>query len=139
MLPGCPEVDNPYRPLPEPDFAGFGPAIQPIVASRCAATACHGSTDRVMTLYAVGYLRAAGSFPGTPLSAELSDGELAWNYDALRIRLFGASDPDDSLLLRKCLPPALGGIRHADGEVVFTDRDELDYQILRQWATKGVQ
>ena len=126
-LGGCPEVTNPYRPWPEPDYEQYVGSIQPIVTNRCAFTACHGTADRALSLFGVGFLRAPPEQPGTPLNEEqLTEQELAWNYDALRIRL------GEDLLL-KCLDPALGGIRHASGFVIFTSTTEPDYVALSRW------
>ncbi len=139
LLSGCPALDNPYRPLPEPDEAMFEAKVQPVVARRCAALGCHGRTEMALTLYAVGLLRAPPAFAGQPLDEDaLTPAELAWNYDALRLRLLDESDPDDAYLLRKCLAPAHGGIRHAGGVVVFDSPDAPDYRVLRDWIATGV-
>lgn len=128
-LAGCPEVTNPYRPFLEPDYEQFVNTVQPIVQRHCAFNACHGTPDRTLSLYAVGFQRAGPELPGTPLSeSQLTDQELVWNYDALRIRLFEG----DKLLL-KCLDPAVGGIRHASGFVVYASRSDPDYVALSQW------
>lgn len=139
LLTGCPELDNPYLPYPAPKFQTYVNNIQPMVRQRCAFLGCHGSVDRPLTLYAVGFLRAPAGFPGTPLlENELTDAELAWNYDGLRMRLVDASSPESSLLLSKCLDPAKGGRKHADGYVVFADTDDSDYQMLRKWIEGGL-
>ncbi len=139
LLSGCPEVDNPYLPYPEPDFDDFVVEIQPIVRKRCANNGCHGSVDRPLTLYGVGYLRAQPDFPGTPMPEfELTPAELAWNYDAMRIRMLGAGSADEATLLLKCLDPAVGGIAHDVDLVVFESRDEADYIRLRDWIEGGL-
>lgn len=133
-LTGCPPVDNPYRLFPEPDYAQFEVEIQPLVRENCAYLGCHGDHQRSLTLYAVDYLRAVPSVEGQAVEEDaLTDSELFWNYDALRIRLADETSAEDSRLLLKCLDPALGGIDHADGEVIFEDLDDPGYQSLKDW------
>ena len=132
-LAGCPELDNPYRELPEADYEDFVAEVQPVVRGRCAFLGCHGNEDLALTLYAVGFLRATPLFEDQPLDEiALSEAELAWNYDALRMRLHDEADPARSRLLLKCLDPDKGGIAHA-GVVVFEDERDPDYQILLRW------
>jgi hypothetical protein len=136
---GCAEVDNPYRRFPEPDFDEFVTEVQPVLTEHCASVGCHGSPDRALTLFAVGFLRARASFPGAPLDeGGLAPAELTWNYDALRMRLMDETDPDASRLLLKCLDPAAGGISHAEGFVAFDDRDDRGYRVLRDWIAGGL-
>ena len=136
---GCAEVDNPYRPLPEPDFDEFVTEVQPVLTEHCASVGCHGTPDRALTVFAVGFLRARASFPGAPLDeGGLTPAELTWNYDALRMRLLDEADADSARLLLKCLDPALGGISHADGFVAFEDRDARGFQVLRAWIAGGL-
>ena len=138
-LAACPVVDNPHRVYPEPDYDDFVVEIQPMLTAQCASNGCHGSPDRPLTLYAVGYLRAEPEFPETPLwEHELTAGELAWNYDALRIRMLGAAEADDAKLLLKCLDPAIGGISHAGDLVIFETRDHPEYVKLRDWIEGGL-
>ncbi len=135
----CAELHNPYLSYPKPDFDDFVVEIQPLVRSQCANNGCHGSVDRPLTLYSVGYLRAPPDFPGTPMDElELTPAELAWNYDAMRIRILGAQTGDEAQLLLKCLAPSIGGIEHAGDLVIFETRDESDYVKLRDWIEGGL-
>ena len=136
----CASVDDPYTPFPGPDFSAFVTKVQPVLASHCASPACHGDTGRSLTLYAVDYLRAPPAFSDTPLDEKhLTDAELAWNYDALRIRMRGEKSAASSKLLLKCLDPNKGGIRHATGIVIFPNIEEPEYKILRDWISGGLK
>ena len=136
---GCPALDNPYRPFPAPSFRAFTDDVQPLLRRDCAALGCHGSPDRTLTLYAVGFLRAPPPFAGEPLDeTRLTEAELRWNYDELRIRLLGETAPDDARLLLKCLDPAAGGIEHADGVVVYESRRDPGFRTLRDWIAEGL-
>ena len=137
-LAGCPPVDNPYLPPPEPDYDEYVARVQPVVQSSCAFLGCHGTRERTLTLFAVDFLRAEQS-SGAPVDpARIADDELLWNYDELRMRLIDETSADDSYLLLKGLDPALGGIDHADGTVVFASRDDSRFQALRQWIAGGL-
>lgn len=136
----CASVDDPYTPFPVPDFSAFVTKVQPVLASHCASPACHGEKDRSLSLYAVDYLRAPPAFSDTPLDEKyLTDAELAWNYDALRIRIRGEKSASSSKLLLKCLDPKKGGIRHATGIVIFPDIEEPEYKVLRDWISGGIK
>lgn len=131
---GCAELDNPHLPFPEPEYEQYVAEVQPVVATRCASLGCHGAVERSLSLYAVGYLRAAPVFAGTPLDEhQLTEAELAWNHESMRMRLLDASSPETTDLMLKCVPPGLGGYLHADGIVVFETLDDPDYQTLIAW------
>lgn len=135
----CPDVVNPALPYPEPDFELYAAEVQPVVRAQCASLGCHGDLNRTLTLYAVGYLRAEPQFAGTPLAEyELTDAELAWNHEAMRMRLLDAATPETSRLVLKCIDPALGGHLHADGIVVFEDLEDPDYEALVAWIATGL-
>lgn len=139
LVSACAVLDNPYEPFPEPDFNVFLSKIQPMSDSQCAFVGCHGAHELALTLYAPGYLRAEPSTPGTPLDdTRLTDGELAWNYDSLRMRIIDETSADESRLLRKCLDPEQGGILHAGGFVVFAQPTEPDYLAFRDWIAGGI-
>ena len=139
-LAGCPELDNPYMDAPRPQFEPqFEQHIQPIVRESCAAMSCHGTPDRALTLYAVGFLRRKPPLPGQPLpEAHLTEQELTWNYDALRLRTIDAERAEDSLLLRKCLEPDEGGIVHADGIVIFKTMNDAGFKKFREYFQNGI-
>ncbi len=136
---GCPPADNPYRPYPEPDYAQFTARVQPIMRDTCAFLGCHGTYDRPLTLFAVDNLRGESSVKGAELDPDrMSEEELLWNYDALRMRLVDETSAEQSALLLKCLDPAEGGLYHADELVVYEDRDDPDFQLLRDWIASGL-
>ena len=137
---GCPSVNDPYAPFPVPNFVDFVTKVQPVIGRHCASAACHGSVGRSLTFYAVDYLRAPPAFSDTPLDEKhLTDAELAWNYDALRMRIRGETSADQSRLLLKTLDPKLGGIRHGDGFVIFADRNQPDFKTLHDWIAGGLK
>lgn len=137
-LAGCPPVANPYLPPPEPDYDEFVARVQPVVGGSCAFLGCHGTHERALALYAVDFLRAEQP-AGSPIDpVRMSDDELLWNYDGLRLRLIDETSADDSALLLKCLDPALGGIEHAGGTVVFASREDHDFLVLRDWISGGL-
>ena len=136
----CPSVADPYAPLPMPDYNKFVSEIQPLVGQHCAFAGCHGAVGRSLTLYAVDYLRAPPEFSDKPLDEKrLTDAELSWNFDAMRMRMRSATKADTSELALKCLDPQVGGIRHASGVVVFADRSDPDYQTLVAWIAGGIR
>jgi hypothetical protein len=137
LLSGC-ELDNSYRPYPEPGFDTYIVSVQPIVSESCASLGCHGTYDRRLTLFAEDYLRGEAAVTGTPLEDRLTEAELAWNYDGMRMRLVDEDDADTSFLLLKCLDPEQGGIRHAGDAVVFDSVDDPDYRTLRDWIEEGL-
>ncbi len=133
-LMACPPPDNPFQPYPDPDLETFELDLQPLLATDCASSGCHGTHERSLTLFAVDGLRLAPDQPRQPVDPDvLSTAELAWNFDAMRIRLRGVGKPDSALLLLKCLDPAKGGIDHADGFVVYEDKQDPGYILLREW------
>jgi len=137
---GCPSVKDPYTPLPVPSFSDFVTQVQPVLSRHCASAGCHGTVGGSLTVYAVDYLRAPPAFADTPLDEKhLTDAELAWNFDALRMRMRGEKSAQQSKLLLKTLDPKLGGIRHGDGIRVFRDRNHPDFNILRDWIAGGLQ
>lgn len=136
---GCASIDNPRYAYPTPDYAQFVTGVQPVLGEHCASAACHGSPHRTLKLYAIDFLRAPPEFADTPLDEKhLTDAELAWNYDELRARLRGVTAVGNCRLLRKCLPVADGGIRHADGIAVFSGVSDPDYQTLKDWVVGGL-
>jgi len=135
FLAGCSGPDNPYAPFPEASFDEYVSQVQPMLGPRCANLGCHGIQARNLSLFAVGYMRAAPSFSGTPLDEHrLSEEELSWNFDGMRLRLVGATSVEDSRLLLKLLDPEDGGIAHAEDVVVFDDLTAPDYLALEAWV-----
>ena len=123
---------------PRPSYDRYLSDIQSVVATHCAFLPCHGNPHRSLTLYAVGFLRAQPLVAGTALEeSDMTEAELLWNYDALRLRLIDASPGEEPRLLKKCLPPASGGIQHAS-VVVFPDRTDPDFVTLQAWIAEAL-
>lgn len=138
-LGSCAPQDNPYEPYPEPDLESFRLDVQPMLRLECATSGCHGTHQRALTLFSVDGLRAEPSAAQGAIDPdELSEAELGWNYDAMRMRLRGEQDADEAELLLKCLAPSAGGIVHSDWLVVFEDREEPGYVVLRDWIETGL-
>ena len=134
---GCPEVDNPYRPPAKANYEDFVSDVQPVLTKRCSFLTCHGATERRLTLYAVGFLRAKPSLPGTPLNENaLTEQELGWNFDSIRLLLDDAKDATEPRFLLKNLDPAAGGIVHAGGSVIFESRADPEFQALATWIAE---
>ena len=131
---GCPEADNPYLPPPEASYESFVSDVQPVIAKSCAFLTCHGAAERRLTLYAVGFLRSKPSLPGTPLDEDvLTEQELGWNFDSIRLLLIDDGDTSEPLFLLKNLDPDEGGVEHAGGHVVFESRSDPGYVALAAW------
>lgn len=62
----------------------------------------------------------------------LTEAELRVNYD--RARSFTADDGSGPQLLTKPLAEDAGGIRHLDGEDIFSSPSERDYRIIEEWV-----
>jgi hypothetical protein len=97
-----------------PDFAVFASEAQPVLAAKCAAGNCHGSTFNSLHLL-------CGSSPD----------QTRWNY-------FVASDylavlPEQSELLRRALASGEGGSFHEGGAVLGSVSDD-SYKALLDWA-----
>jgi hypothetical protein len=119
------------EPLPQAgDFEQFVDLAQPILAARCANPSCHSDPDRPLFLYATHRRRLDPA--DTYLDTPLSDDELTHNH--LRASLFveGLEDGSESLLLRKPLAVAEGGVHHA-GITVFLDASDYGYRTLHAW------
>ncbi len=134
LVAGCVDDVGVTTHVPLADQPTFVVKVQPILAERCANPGCHGDTGRPLEVFAPRRHRLdpAQRYANAPLTTE----ELERNYANACGFLVGVADPDDSLLLRKCLPPALGGVHH-EGGVIFEDTDEPDYQILRAWVASA--
>lgn len=107
----------------------FEAQIEPMLERRCAQGGCHGRPDRPFVLYAPGVYRRDEA--RTSLAEPLDHEELASN--ALRVAaLLDRRDVDRSVVLRKPLVLAEGGLHHGGGGV-FADRGDADYVLLRRW------
>lgn len=134
---GCTTDDRPSDPVLDGHAALYDNEVQPIVAERCAFLGCHGREGMPLTFYAVDFLRLRDpqglidfSRPALDERA-LSAAELEHNRRALAARA-GPSDPDGSLVVRRLVPLAEGGIPHA-GVVVYEDPDDPEIETLRRF------
>jgi hypothetical protein len=123
--------------LPDVDYQYFLEKVYPVLETRCAFYACHGSRQRSFQIYAVGRMREIldpdpifqNPLPLTPTERER-------NFKMAAGMLYGFDNPEDSLLFSK---PLTGGTRHGGqtlfgGPNVFLSRGDPDYQTLLKWA-----
>ncbi len=99
---------------PSADYPLFRDKIQPMLSARCSAGNCHGSASNSLQLFCGG-----------------SPEDTRANYWAASDYL--AATPEGSELLRRPLPPAVGGTFHEGGEI-FSGPGDADYQLLFDWA-----
>ncbi|MEQ9495639.1 MAG: hypothetical protein RIT81_02245 [Deltaproteobacteria bacterium] len=108
--------------------------VQPIVDAKCSMLACHGDVRRPFHSFTRNRMRLEGSDIQRDLP--LTQQELDLNYaSALG---FVTDDPDESWLLLKPLDSDAGGYYHRGKEIfggpdVFSDTEDPDYQIMRNW------
>jgi hypothetical protein len=125
-------VEPESQDLPELSAELFDAEVQPVLGPSCASSACHGDPTRPLELYQPGWHRADPD--RRFLDEPLTDDERAANF--ARARAFVDPIPEDSLLLRKGLDPARGGLEHDPGPT-WLDPDEDDYQTVLWWAAGG--
>jgi hypothetical protein len=116
------------------DFAQFRDEVYPVLMRDCAFHTCHGSDKR--------FFRIAGSArgrlnAGTKALAEVLPEEIMFSYTRA-LAMIDAQDPGASLLLRKPLAPALGGMGHLGtdnfGRNVFESTSDPEYLALARWV-----
>ncbi len=118
------------------DEAYFRCRVQPILTKSCGALACHGDVARYYHIFSRNRLRFG--FPEEQRNAQLSVQERAFNYNATRAIVDGAS-PQNSYLLLKPLESSEGGYYHGGATRfkkgnVFLNRDDPDYKTLEKWV-----
>lgn len=129
------DLDDP-APAIALDEAWFRCRVQPVLAKSCAMNACHGDGRRYFRVFARNRLRLA--IPSEiQRNAPLTDAERRANFDAAAA-LVDANDPDESMLLKKPLSPALGGYYHRGAELfgggdVWTEASDPDLAAVRDW------
>lgn len=131
---GCSAPTSDAQPPPV-DECVFERDVYPVLARDCGFPACHGNPARFFRLWGPGRTRMNPDHgPFTPLTAE----ELEDSFDHARAMLAMASEPDQSLLLRKPLEASAGGAAHmgldAFGRNIYPDREAPGWQTLSQWA-----
>lgn len=137
---GCVQNDlDIAQELPVLDDNFFRCEVQPVLASSCAFTACHGNEERPLTLYAEQRFRLGvpWEFFGVPLTEE----ELAANLRT--VRGFVARDSTEpDLLSEKPLDTRAGGLFHRGRDLygdddVFLSQDDVRYRALRAFIDGG--
>ena len=116
------------------DFTQFRDEVYPVLMRDCAFHTCHGSDRR--------FFRLTGSARGrlhaeTKALAEVLPEEIMFSYTRA-LAMIDAQDPGASLLLRKPLAPALGGMGHLGtdnyGRNVFESTADPEYLTLARWV-----
>lgn len=116
----------------EVDQSFFRCNVQPLLSARCAFTACHGTDERPLRIYAEQKLRLGIDW--VDYETPLTDAERAANFRVARD--FVARGPGDAdLLADKPLDVAAGGLFHRGKDLfgsddVFLDRDDPGYRIM---------
>jgi len=129
---GCDGPGPDPRPWPVGDLEAFEQRVMPHLAERCASGGCHGDPDRPLSLYAPGAHRADPR--RLHLDEPLTQEELVEN--ARRVRAFALTAPvRDTLIVRKPLAPAAGGLWHGGGDVFADERDPGCRELVRWLRT----
>ena len=116
------------------DLVRFADDVQPVLASRCASQACHGSTRRPLALYATGSYRIDAS--RTFFDEVIDTDELHLN--ALTVLLFADGYPlGETEVLAKPRAEAMGGTWHGGG-AVFEGSDDPGHAALLEWLELAV-
>ena len=108
----------------------FAAEIQPVLASRCANPACHGSADRPLEVFAVHLHRMDPE--DTYIDDPLTKAELWQNQWQFATFLIDLDVADNAQVLSKPLAPEAGGLPHQGG-VQFQTVENGDYGVLRAW------
>jgi hypothetical protein len=109
-----PDLDPDSVQESDPLFQQFQQEVAPILARSCAFASCHSTP-------------LADFFLTCPDGAGV-------RFDYLATRELVAAPPESSEFLLRTLAPAAGGVSHSGG-VLFSDRQDRDYQALLAWAT----
>jgi hypothetical protein len=135
---GCTVDEGPDEVAVSEDLVAFETMAQPALARSCAFPACHGSSERGLSLYAVGRHRLAPEPDLNDLQyAPLTAAEV---HENLRSALLFVDphDPDDSEILLRTIPVARGGRGHRGGPL-YRDRDDPDFRSLARWVAEVAQ
>jgi len=117
------------QPLVELDGDGYASEVHPILEARCATLDCHGVDDRPLRLYAETGLRLQGDLRDQPVQAD----ELTADVRAIEAIDPGA-EPADSLMIRKPLAEAAGGVFHEGGDL-WTSKDDPQLLCVLAWLS----
>jgi hypothetical protein len=133
LLCACAPVDE-HGPAAVRDRAVFDAAVWPLLVRDCGFSECHGSAERFFRVVGPGHERLD---PTLRLSAPVTEAELQFSYDRAR-SMVNAAQPSESLLLRKPLDVAAGGVGHEGtdefGMDVYHGVDDPRFQALVSWV-----
>ena len=111
---GSDPLFDPTSDPAQPDYPTFLTQVAPVVADKCSAGNCHGSSSNALHI-------TCGTSPE----------ETRWNYFALQD--YVSADATSSEILRRALAPEAGGTYH-EGGTVFDSRDDAGYVAIENWA-----
>ncbi len=137
---GCVVGPGGSEAVTAPDLEVFISQVQPIFNARCANATCHGDPARPLEIYGIHNHRLDPD--DVYLDGELSEEELWLNYIGARAFVDELTWIEDAVadacaLLAKPLEPAAGGSEHTGG-VQFFDKEEAEYQVIRDWIEAGL-
>jgi hypothetical protein len=126
--------DAPETMLAQPDFAAFEANVYPVLLRDCGFNACHGSTERFFQVFGPGRARLD---PLTPLLEAHTPAEVTHSYGRA-LSMIDASDLPGSLLLRKPLTLAEGGVGHEGVDAwmraVYVSKQDPGFVALNAWV-----
>lgn len=140
---GC-AVDNPLEPLPQPSFAYFACAVQPVLDRDCSNSACHGNVARGMQVLSPSRMRIASEYALARLAISeddvesgihppLTGVEVAFNYEQSRGWATARSPNRPAPILDMPLAVSAGGIYHTTHGDVFASPDDAGFQVIAAW------
>lgn len=133
-LMGCAAEPAPAEP-PAVDRARFEAEVYPVLLRDCGFPACHGEPARFFRVLGPGRTRLD---PATGLYAAPTPEEIDATFDRARSMLSGATEPAESLLVRKPLEAEAGGAAHmgrdALGRNVYASREAPGWRAIAAWA-----
>lgn len=142
MLAACNTVDNPNVPAPSTklDEAVFKCNVEPILARQCSYSACHGleRADHVQSalrVYTPGKLRATPPKNIDDATAMLTPDEEHANFVSASGFSFDVANVEDNWLLRKPLPPGVGGYEHKGGVIYSGGTGDPQYMTIKAWLS----
>lgn len=110
--------------------------VHPVLIKTCAQLACHGNGTRYFRLFGRNRMRLGGT--EAQRNSLILPAERCHNFEAASA-FVDASEPDDSLLLRKPLEQSAGGYYHGGASQfgagdVFSARTDPDFKVLAEWV-----